>query len=87
MIPQEDEPVFDDESAKSLYDILHIKSEDVGFHWNTNMLMLTLLTEIAECETMDDVKTHLFASHEPYGELLWNRIEPRMSEIRGLIEE
>lgn len=71
-----------DQTAQRLYDLLQVKSADVGFFFNTEMLMLTILGDLANSETDEDFKQAVL--YRKGGDLIWSKIEPHLDAVKQL---
>lgn len=85
LIPQESDPVFSDACAERLYRLLDIKSCDVGFYFNTEMLMLSVISALADVDTDDDCKQAIL--YLKSGEALWAKIEPVLDQVKAIVQE
>lgn len=68
-----------DELSKGLYDIIHIKSSDVEFGWDTDMLMHKIIRWGAESETTEDLKRAL--NTYAHGDILYKKCKPYIKQI------
>lgn len=59
LCPQEDDPKFESPETRKAYELIQMKSMDVGFTWNTEMLMSRILDAIFESETDKDIRSSL----------------------------
>lgn len=67
------EPVFDNATCEELYKLLGVRSADVQFHWNTDMLMSQILSDFGHAKTDADARQSL--SCRNYGKALLARID------------
>ena len=78
-----------DGHAYSLYTLLQITSQDIGFHWATEMLMLHILGYVSESKQesdfAEDLKSTILATFT-HGDKLWAKMEPHLEEIREIAE-
>lgn len=86
MIPHEECPVFKDLQAKQLYDLIQVKSEDVMFHWNTEMLMLNILCDMERSEGDLSEFEHTIRYYQNGG-FLWERVKPHVDVIKRLVSK
>lgn len=82
-IPSEKEPEFSDPQAKILYGILGIKSEDVGFSWPTEMLMLNIIRDMESAETDADFEMAVRSRNN--GDKVWEKIKDHVEEIKEIV--
>lgn len=85
MSPDEDEPIFSDLIAKRLYDIVQVKSADVGFCFGTEMLMFNIIGDFEESVADEDFETSV--KYRKGGDLIWSRIEPHLDQVKDLLKE
>lgn len=75
------EPVveFTDDVHKKLYDLLKVKSEDIGYSWNTDMLMSRILSLASEVETVDDLVASIRTIRD--NDVLWKPVKKNGKQI------
>lgn len=78
-----DEPSFTDINNKKLYDILQVKSVDVGFHWDTDMLMGMILREVSMAETDEELQQAIL--YKSYGKAVWCKMKNNLDVIKSLV--
>lgn len=86
LVPHEVVPEFTDDQARILYDLIQVKSEDIGFTWKTEMLMLNILCDMERA----DYDLDTFESSIRYyqnGDFLWERVKPHVNKIKQLVSE
>lgn len=69
----------DDEVGLWLFDMIHVKSSDVGFTWKTSMLLYRIMCWAKEAETVDDFVSSLKYYHR--GDTLYNFCKNHVQEI------
>ena len=63
--------------------MLKVKSVDVSFHWNTDMLMGMILREVSIAENDDELRQGIL--YKSYGKIVWAKMEPHLNEIKALL--
>lgn len=63
--------------------MIGVKSEDVGFHWDTNMFMLTIIIDFAKAESDEDIERSM--RYYRNGDMLWDRVQPHLEDIKKLV--
>lgn len=71
------------ESSRRLYKILQVRSVDVDFYWDTEMLMGMILREVALAESDEELRQGILYKH--YGQVVWAKMESHLDEIKSLL--
>lgn len=74
-----------DESEKKLFDMIGIRSEDIGYMFGTDFLMTNILRIVAENRTDEEVEGHVLDIRG--GDRIWEKMKDRMEEIRALAKD
>ena len=80
-----DGEMFSEESAAKLYQLLRIKSTDVGFAWDTQMLMLNLLRYLSTIQSDVELRGTVLGMRN--GDLIWAKLEPVLVQAKTLAAE
>lgn len=80
-----DGEMFSEESAAKLYQLLRIKSTDVGFAWDTQMLMLNLLRYLSTIQSDEELRGTVLGMRN--GDLIWAKLEPVLVQAKTLAAE
>lgn len=76
---------FEYPENRALYDLIQVSASDIGFHWETELLMSKILYEVAKFTSDEDLLRALHL-YDDSG-LLEDRVRAHLSEIRKLAEE
>lgn len=79
-----DDLVLQDKDANAMYQLLKVRSSDIGFSWPTDMLMLQIYTAVENAENDEEIKGNVLAIRN--GKYLWERIEPVLDKVKELVE-
>lgn len=84
ILPQaeSDGEMFGDPDAEKLFQIIGIRSKDVGFTWNTEMLMLNILRIFASAEDDESLEGSIKALRN--GNKIWSAVKDHVTEIRAI---
>ena len=79
LVPQEGEPEFTDDDNRALYRLLKVKSADIGYTWDTDMLMSQILRQAAKCEQADELVESVRTIRDT--SILIDAVKPHANEI------
>ena len=80
------EESFSDPCAKKLYNIIQVTSDEIGFHWPTQMLMQQILGKIESNKNDDDLEADIMHSFSG-GKKLWEGMKGHIKELREIADE
>lgn len=76
--------MFSEQTTQQLYDILQVKSSDVGFLFNTEMLMLDIISAFEQAEDAGAFEQAI--RYHKGGNLLWERISAHYNQVNVLLK-
>ena len=82
-MPAPIEEEIQNSSAAAMQALLGITSEDIGFSWPTEMLMLQIIRKIAEAKSREDIKGEILSIRN--GEIVWEALENKLDEAIAIV--